>query len=165
VQKGQGSVLTFEFGQPHLSIREPRETQSEISSIRERFKRRRVVPKGEWNLFVFCCHWRCTLNGTELSTDDSSDHDILAAAAKLDGQRLISVYADPISRTSSFDFDLCGKLVTWPYKDCEEREQWSLRTPSGNYLVFRDDAKYRWVPGNQPSNEQVWLPLPVIGQR
>jgi hypothetical protein len=160
VQKGHGSILTFEFGEPHLSIREPRESQSENPTIRERSQRRRVVPHGEWHLFIYFCHWRCSERGTERSTDNSPQEDIVAATRMMDGQRLTSVGVEPTSGASTFVFDLGAKLETWPYADDDET-QWWLSTPSGNNLAYRADGKYSWGPRNQDPDEREWLPLPM----
>src|SRR5580704_16850183 len=89
VQKGHGSFLTFEFGTPHLYLREPRELIAELSTqslpMRRQLQRRRVVPRGEWRLLIYCCHWRCSEDGIAQSMDESTDAEIIAAAKCMDG--------------------------------------------------------------------------------
>jgi hypothetical protein len=81
VQKGQGSILTFEFGAPHLSIHEPiANPLTENPNIRRRLQRRHVTPHGEWFLWIYACHWLCSEHGIDQSTDESPDVDIIMAA-------------------------------------------------------------------------------------
>lgn len=61
VQKGQGSFLTFEFGDPSLQIREPIESTTAASATILAWRRRRrrsIRPIGEWHLWIYCCNWR-----------------------------------------------------------------------------------------------------------
>jgi hypothetical protein len=164
VKKGHGSFLTFEFGTPHLYIREPREPIAELSTqdspMRRQLQRRLVVPHGDWHLWIYCCHWRCSENGIERSMSESSDAEIIAAAKSMDGQRLISIVVDPTAGRSLFHFDLGATLETWPYGDDANDEQWFLFTPSKYVLGYRADGHYSWVKDNQPSNEERWFPAP-----
>ena len=144
VQKGHGSFLTFEFGTPHLAIREPiAEPSAQNPSLAKRLQRRRVVPCGEWHLWIYCCHWCCSESEIQQSTDQSTDDAITAAADLMDGQCLISVGVEPASGRTLFRFDLGGMLETWPYVDANE-EQWFLYTPSKHVLSFRADGHYSW---------------------
>ena len=113
VQKGHGSMLTFEFGNPSLQIREPIDASAGASPrTRASLARRKVTPRGEWHLWINCCNWRCTANGMEIAHSDSADADIAAAAAELDGQRLLAVTVEPHRGRSTFAFDLGGLLET-----------------------------------------------------
>jgi hypothetical protein len=159
VQKGHGSFLTFEFGAPHLSIREPiAEPSIQNPKIRKRLQRRRVAPHGEWHLWIYCSHWRCAENGVELSTDESADAEIIAAAEFMDGQCLLSVGIEAASGRSLFRFDLGATLETWPY-DGGDEEQWFLYAPSKHVLSYRADGHYSWRVSDQTPDEENWLPL------
>jgi len=166
VQKGHGSFLTFEFGTPHLYIREPREPIAELSTqdspMRRQLRRRLVVPHGDWHLWIQCCHWRCSENGIAQSMDESSDAEIIAAAKSMDGQRLISIVTDPAAGRSRFQFDLGATLETWPYDDDRNHKQWLLFTPSKYVLSYRADGHYSWAAKDQPADEARWLPLPCV---
>jgi hypothetical protein len=165
VKKVHGSILTFEFGTPHLYIREPRpiaELSTPNSPMGRQLQRRLVVPHGDWHLCVDCCHWRCS--GIDQSTDESdesTDAEIIAAAKFMDGQRLMSVETDPAAGRSLFQFDLGAKLETWPYDDDDNDEQWCLCTPSNYWLSYRADGHYSWAAGDQPVDEQRWFPVPA----
>ena len=53
VKPGQGSFLTMEFGQPHLEIRDPRETLHTRSvKLKQAYAKRKVILHGEWFLWV-----------------------------------------------------------------------------------------------------------------
>jgi hypothetical protein len=159
VQKGYGSMLTFEFGSPHLLVREPLANPStENPKIRKLLKRRNVTLHGEWNLWIYRCHWRCSENGDQRSTDSSSDADIIAAAEFMNGQQLSSIEVDAPKRKSIFKFDLGATLETWPYESGNE-EQWMLFTPSGYVLTYRADGQYSWCSSDQTPDEERWLPL------
>lgn len=159
VQKGYGSFLTFEFGAPHLSIREPiAEPKVANPKFRKRLQGRSVTPRGDWRLWVYCCHWRCAENGVEQSTDESTDAEIIAAAKFMDGQCLTAVAIEPGSGRSLFRFDLGATLETWPYANGDEK-QWFLYTPSKHVLSYRGDGRYSWGASNQTPHEQHWLPF------
>ncbi len=162
VQKGQGSMLSFEFGTPHLLIREPvANPATDNPKIRTLLQRRRVFLHGEWNLWIYCCHWRCAENDVDQSTDNSPDAEIVATASLMDGQRLMSVEINPATGKSLFRFDLGATLETWPYEDDNE-EQWMLFTPSGYVLTYRADGYYCWCRSDQSPDEERWLQLPQV---
>jgi hypothetical protein len=162
VQKGHGSILTFQFGAPHLSIREPIPNPSvQNENVRRQLQRRHVVPHGEWYLWIYMCHWRCTENNIVQGTDESADADIIAAAACMDGQKLTSVEVEPASGRSKFRFDLGATLETWPYED-DNDEQWLLFTPGDHVLTYRADGFYSWAASNLSPDEERWLPLPRV---
>jgi hypothetical protein len=161
VQKGQGSMLTFEFGAPHLSIREPISNPlTDNPKIRKILRRRHVALHGEWYLWIGTCHWRCSDGGNEQCTDLSPDEQIVEAAKLMDGQKLVSVEVEPETGRSQFGFDLGAILETWPYADEDNDEQWSLYTPSNYVLGYRADGHYSWTPSDQPPHREKWLPLP-----
>ena len=135
VTKGHGTFLTFEFGSPHLVVREPQEVPSGASSrVRRILTRRSVLPLGEWHLWIYCCEWR-VWNQDRLVGDWSTRRRIARAAAFLNGQRLMSVAIAPRGVRTSFKFDLGGHLQTAPYN--RTGEQWLLYEPKGKVLVLR----------------------------
>lgn len=162
VQKGQGSFLTFEFGDPSLRVREPIEPQVTTSTkIVARLRSRVVRPIGEWYLWIYCCNWRCIARGREIAHSESTDKRIHSVAGELDGQRLQSVNVDPVNGTSSFAFDLGAVLETWPYEDEDLDEQWSLHRRSGYTFAYRKDGRYSWSGPDVRSGDEVWLRLPA----
>jgi len=160
VQKGYGSFLTFDFGVPHLSIREPVDNpRTEHPNVRKRLQRRSVRPHGEFYLWIYCCHWRCAENGVECAHDESADAEIHAAASFMDGQILRAVQVDPASGGSLFRFDLGATLETWPYANDDNDEQWSLEAQQKFYFSYRADGQYSWAPHDCLPDQMIWKSL------
>ncbi|MDR0243378.1 MAG: hypothetical protein LBJ65_17435 [Burkholderia sp.] len=153
VTKGQGSFLTFEFGQPALHEREPREPRVGASGLaapaRDRLASRHVTVAGNGHLWICYCHWSIALDGRELAHSESRAGDIAAAARQLDGQFLTSVAPRAQPGAWAFDFDLGGTLATWPYGDDPADEQWHLYDGrSGNVLTALADGTWSYGPAN-----------------
>ncbi|WP_176040269.1 hypothetical protein [Burkholderia stabilis] len=160
VTKGQGSFLTFEFGQPELEVREPRAGSPDLSAAaRDRLASRRVTVAGNGHLWICYCHWSIALDGRELAHSESRSGDIAAAAQRLDGQILQSLAPGAEPGAWAFDFDLRGKLTTWPYGDDPSDEQWHLfDRRSGNVLTARADGTWSYGPANDPPGEGPFGP-------
>ncbi|WP_343726345.1 hypothetical protein [Burkholderia seminalis] len=150
VTKGQGSFLTFEFGQPALHVREPRGGASgQAAPARDRQASRRVTVAGDGQLWICYCHWSIALDGRELAHSESRAGDIAAAARQLDGQFLRSIAPRAEPGAWVFDFDLGGKLTTWPYGDDPTDEQWHLYDArTGNVLTALADGTWSYGPAN-----------------
>jgi hypothetical protein len=148
-EKGQGSMLTFEFGDPHLSVREPI-TASPTSSpkIRKALARRRVRPHGVWYLWIYCCNWRISAQDLEIAHSEASNEAIVEAVKEIDGQKLLSLDVDPSQGTSCFRFDLGASLETWPYGESRDDEQWLLYEKDGKILSFHADGHCSWETSN-----------------
>lgn len=68
---GHGTFLTFEFGRPHLDIREPvAATKRATTRVRARLARRSVEIHGDWHLWIYCCEWEVFSRGKRVG--DSS---------------------------------------------------------------------------------------------
>lgn len=134
VRSGHGSFITLEFGEPSLSIREPRELATPVSErVRRRLARRRVTVRGQWHLWIYCCDWAVTVDDAVVG-DSASDESINRAVVELDGQKLTGVRRAPRPGGWRFDFDLGARLTTWPYDDAE---QWCLYEP-GDLVTVAD---------------------------
>jgi hypothetical protein len=161
VQKGQGSMLTFEFGNPSLYVREPIEPSPVTAEkVAARLRRRNVRPIGEWTLWIYFCNWRCFARGKIIAHSESIDKRIAAAAYELNGQRLLAVSVDPDTGTSSFVFDLGARLETSPYGGEASDQQWSLNRLSGGVFAYRADGRYSWSTSDTRPDDEIWLPLP-----
>ncbi len=162
VKKGHGSFLTFEFGKPSLNVREPKAPYPEMSDrVHELRGRRLVTVRGEWHLWIYCCHWEIRSKDKFLSHNESPDAVIDEAASFLDGQILESVTVLPDASTI-FQFDLGGTLKTRPWEekgDEEVYEQWMLYEPSGMVFEILSDVTYSHFPGNASPDEIDSLPL------
>ncbi len=158
VERVHGSILSFQFGAPSLLAREPHASTSSSARVRQLAARRLVKPVGEWNLFVFCCHWRVIAPGELVADDESAQDQIEAAAHLLDGQKLLSVALDTDSRSTTFTFDLGSALATWPYEGNHD-EQWSLYLPDRRVLTYRADGRYNLGPSDEKPDHAVWDPV------
>ena len=157
--KGQGSMMSFEFGAPRLTIREPYRSECPSVEVRKSAARRHVRPRGEWFLFVCSCEWR-VLSGEEQVASSASEASAIEQAVRdLDGQKLIAVEVNPVDGTSQFRFDLGGALSTWPAGG-ETDEQWCLHMRHGQAFGYRGDGHYCHGPANQPPECERWTALP-----
>lgn len=154
VKKGHGSFLTFEFGSPSLIIDEPVAPRSNRTDRENRaLARRRITPRGEWHLWIYCCDWEIEDHGSPLAHSESPDAAINDAAKFLDGQILIAVSVAPDSSTT-FQFDLGGVLKTSPWPEEEAVEQWMLYEPSGHVFTIDSSARYSHQLGNVHPDDQ-----------
>lgn len=153
VKKGHGSFVTFEFGSPSIEISpvRPIKATPEFPASQERT----VAVHGEWHLWIYCCAWEVSQEGTSVSHDGSSDKAIDTACRVLDGQAIKEIQINHRTKETIFTFDLGGRLVTRPYGD-EVLEQWHLYCPDGKVFTFRSDGKYSFETGECPSEEEQW---------
>ena len=159
VAKGYGSFLTLEFGKPHLNIREPVvASRNATKRVRESLARRRVYPRGEWHLWIYCCDWDVFCKGRRVG-GSSTDLRIRAAADVLDGQKLIRFSISSRTAQCSFRFDLGAVLTTRPFD--RWREQWLFYEPSGKVLILRADGFYKHVRSDVPDRQEKWMPVYV----
>lgn len=147
VAKGHGSFLNFEFGSPSLVVHDHPSRN-----------RGTAYARGASSLWIYCCHWRITRTGEQLSWSEDDTALINRAAAYLNGQRLDAIAVNPGDGRTHFRFDLGGVLETWPYGDDANDEQWSISTHGA---VFRVNATshYEIGPVDAPLSADGWLPL------
>jgi len=92
---------------------------------------------------------------------ESSKKQIAAALRVLNGQALSKVLIYRKAGSSTFEFDLGGKLTTKRFKDLkqdgEPYENWMLFEPSGYVLTYRADGKYSYQRGDEPIEKPEWL--------
>jgi hypothetical protein len=160
VKQGYASFVTFEFGEPHLHIQEPRKaTKQATEKVRRNAARRRIFVHGDWHLWIYICDWRFFFKGEEIANHTSSRKVVKKAILELDGQALTSVTIKQ-SYVSIFEFDLGGKIEISPnHKDYEKTSQlWFLYEPSGNVFTLRADGKYSRA---QEDEEDKWKPLVI----
>lgn len=150
VRPGYGSSLTFEFGTPRQEIepvvnREPNRQGSRPTRL--------VTICGDWHLWIDCCGWRITQDGSVLASFESSVETILAACGALDGQALSEFTYRPERGESTFRFDLGGKLDTKPY-DSDLLEQWMLYCPDSHVLTYRSDGAFSHCRGDTTPDDE-----------
>jgi hypothetical protein len=143
VMKGQGNVLSMDFGAPHLSINEPHKRYGSRSKlVREMPLHRQVAILGEWHLCIDHCHWRLLINEEQKVCSEDPDKLLHEAAMVLDGQILVSVAVNQPLGTSRFCFDLGACLETRPVGDGDDKVQWYLTTLDGRTLNFLANGKH-----------------------
>ncbi len=158
VKQGYSTYLTFEFGQPHLEIREPKQPRAKSARVRRLFARRRVSVYGEWRLWLYICNWALFQGERCRATANSTRRQTLAATNDIDGQAITDVQVTPDLRHATFSFDLGGRLEVSTWHDNSEDVQWLLYEPSGRTLEVRADGHYLYA---RPGEEGQWrLPAP-----
>lgn len=154
-KKGYGSFLTFDFGEPHLEVRESFRTKDGIRELR-----RLAYVHGDWYLWIYICDWAIISHEKEKANSASRTREIERALGRLNGQALVQVKVEPDAQTV-FTFELGDQLITRPniaeYGTLQE--QWLLYEPSGNVFTLRDDLKYSYNPGRTAAEDEVWIPL------
>jgi hypothetical protein len=130
------------FGTPSLQVREPFSTDSKSDAVQRMASRRRVTIRGEWWLWIYCCHWRLTSGDLQLATASSSFGRIERAAAELEGQQLVSVAVEPETGATRFAFDLGCVLHCRRFERDTDAELWMLYKPSGYVLSVHGNGTF-----------------------
>ena len=151
-QKGFGSFITFDFGEPLLNINE---TDRVRNGVKEHI--RRVHVRGDWHLWIYLCDWTIVTQGKIIATETSKTRDIHRATYRLNGQILVRVEIQADSSTI-FSFELGDQLITKPNQEAYgvESEQWLFYEPSGLVFTLRADRKYSYHHGSTLPKDQVW---------
>lgn len=154
VDAGQGSMISFEFGEPSLKIREPiKPTKHMQKNIKEILDRRRVTVNGEWFLWIYCCDWIVKEN-KKIIGDSTTKLRMEKASKFLDGQKLINVIIRPRGCRTVFEFDLGGILETKPYDKISE--QWLFYEPDGKVLTLRADKMFSYGHKDTSQENEKW---------
>ncbi|WP_149901733.1 hypothetical protein [Rhizobium rhizogenes] len=132
---GHGSFLTFEFGAPTLRRKDPT----------EHFKKRMMIVRGEWHLWIYCCLWEVRDGGALVANSDSSREQMSNAARILDGQILCSVGYLRDTMRCRFEFDLGGILETWLDRT-DPSEQWMLYNGQNDVWTLNAENELKRTP-------------------
>jgi hypothetical protein len=115
VSGGVGSMLTLEFGAPHITVRDPVAPRAAKSErVRRHLRRRHVSIVGDWDLFVQYCNWKISVSDGSCDSDSFDWRQPNECLRDLDGQRLVSAGAGSLANSWKFEFDLGGVLELWP---------------------------------------------------
>jgi hypothetical protein len=135
VRRGVGSFLTMEFGEPHLSIREPITPRvSRSAKVQRMLKRRRVFIEGDWHFWIQWGHWKLRTAHGSLDFQAPSGSPLDECLADLDGQRLVSARADRPGKVAVWEFDQGGLLEIGHSGQEDEEPQWSLHRWNGDVI-------------------------------
>ncbi len=140
VRKGHGSFLTFEFGQPRVTIREPVAASAGASeAVRKSLARRRVFISGDWQLWIQNAHWEIETRYEKVNSDTFDAVSLQEALKELDGQRLLSVSADASDGSCVLGFDLGASLTLRPNANVDD-DQWSIHAADGSWITCGMDG-------------------------
>lgn len=156
VRQGFGSFLTFEFGEPHLVIREPIHASSDATAkTRKHLAQRQVTIHGDWHLWLYLSDWRILSEGKWLAHSESTRQQIRKATSILDGQAIVRVSVTRRLLTT-FEFDLGGRVEARPNTKAygQDSDLWLLYEPSGLVFTLRADGQYSHAPGDGSADEQ-----------
>lgn len=126
--------LTMSFGKPSLHIEEPTAARSKSPAAQRRATRRHVTVRGQWWLWLFCCHWQLKQNDVTLATGSSSMRRIELGLKQLDGQKLVSVTVDAETGRTRFLFDLGCELMCRRFERGSDSDVWTLYGPGDEIL-------------------------------
>ena len=170
VHLGLGTSLEFNFGDPHIEIREPiNPKNSYTAKVRRYLSRREVQVQGSWRLWISFCGWRFYNHEREIGTSIASKRAVNRVIELVDGQALIKVIVEETGVTT-FQFDLGGLLETYPVIDPDDIPEtmdcWTLFEPSGKAFTLTKDVKYLYKSSKALSRDSDYLPLyPKITQQ
>jgi hypothetical protein len=164
VERGYGSFVTIEFGEPHVEISEVGLMPVEIEGVPERALGRRSAVHGDWHLWIYQCEWSLTLKDIQLAHSESNAVTMNRALHVLNGQCLAGLQIDSRDGSSVFSFDL-GCVLTVIPDDASEGDEpdelWLLFEPSGQVLAVRNDGSYCRGPSTEPTDQHRWSPIAV----
>lgn len=159
VRRGHGSFLVMEFGNPHLSVREPIITSpGSPDKVRRNLQRRHIDVVGDWRLWVQYAEWKLTSRYGVLTNNDPDGSPSDECLSDLDGQQLLLVGPGMKERSCSLAFDLGGALDMWPSESVPE-EQWSLYGWEGDIVSCSHDGQLVFERANL--DRRVYRPLKI----
>src|SRR5687767_13366715 len=148
--------LSMNFGQPSLSILEPRIVKSKYKKVNDSFKYRGVTLRGEWYFWVLNGYWKLSIENFDEVTGANSYKRKSMALARLDSQKLTQVSVNPETSATQLDFDLGASLSIRRIDIKSDGDIWSLYQPNGYVLSVRADGKYYDDPGDTEYGKNDW---------
>jgi hypothetical protein len=143
VTRFHGSMLMIEFGEPRLSVEEPRSVPLRLEVGPEHGLARRVSAVGQWTLEILSCDWELRLGPDVIAHHETQDPFMARALRHFEGQALNDASVDEIAACTTFAFDLGATLTTRPAQQMRAKdagEHWTLRSPDGSWTAFGGDA-------------------------
>lgn len=163
VKDGVGSAITFEFGEPHLEIREPTQAPRKSSRrVRELLASRSVHVHGQWHLWIWMCSWEIFQTGERVGSSRTRKKSMDRVVYSLNGQKLIRFSINRHGDECRFEFDLGGVLVTHAYtksRPDRESDHWILFLPPRGVLTLRNDRTFSFHRSNRPAGAGDWKPV------
>ncbi len=151
--------LSINFGQPSLSIVEPRGVKTDNEKIRKFRQYRHVTLRGEWFLWILGAYWKLSIKDFGEVTSASQYKKMAMALARLDGQKIIDASVNPLTSATQLIFDLGAQISIRRTRISSREDIWSLYKPNEYVFSVRADGKYKDVPGKHADNEKDWAPI------
>jgi hypothetical protein len=121
-----GSILTMEFGEPHVRVRGPIVASADASErVRRNLARRRVFLCGEWRLAISYAFWEITTRYVTVNSDEFDIGELQDTLNEVDGQRLLSVEEGAEPGSFVLIFDLGASILIRPNAS-DEDDQWTI---------------------------------------
>ncbi|MCP4141633.1 MAG: hypothetical protein GY755_15390 [Chloroflexi bacterium] len=141
-QRGYGSFLNLEFGNPKTKFSGIHKPKEENKFPFNEFENRHVKIKGEYSFFIYMSNWKIYAKDNELAHDESEREEIEFALGFINGQKLNKVIINANKNITELEFDLGGIIVISDehYSD-EINELWNFYTKSEKVLTYRNDRK------------------------
>jgi len=96
------------------------------------------------------CDWVILKNDDDLADSESPEEQIEQAISYIDGQCLAALpTVDDKLKTWGFKFDLGGALLTRPYDDGDQHDQWMLFEADGNVVSSDQTGRLTREPGSR----------------
>lgn len=163
VRRGEGSFLTFEFGEVRTVTRKPIELPDHLpKKLAARLRRPGSYKHGEWHLWIYSCHWCITSRGKQLASSEATNESLGPILRRLSGRAIVDISIDPHTAATRFSF---GKreasrldLATRPRPGELTAKQWLLYTPERRVLVIRGTGEFDILPMDEVQEED-WQSL------
>jgi hypothetical protein len=162
VTKVHGSIVSMEFGEPHLEISKQRNGLALLEGVPKRLPQRLAVVRGDYTLAIEMCVWQIEVSGAELAHCESDDRRMTRALHVLNGQALTGVAISKSDGSTTFSFDLGAAVRTHPATGGtydEPADQWWLSMPNGEYLVLRSGPEFSIHDCHAKEDQMTWRSL------
>jgi hypothetical protein len=139
VERGHGTFLTMEFGAPHLVVREPIKSKSEMPRVVRLLAHRQVFIHGDFSLFIQDSRWSISTKDQTVG-QDSSETEVGEMLRDLDGQRISAVNFGEADTTLEFDLGITVRLGKSIFPNEPRSVLWSLKRFGIPSLVLLNDG-------------------------
>lgn len=132
VRQGHGTFLTFEFGKPHIRVREPKKhVSSNLESVERHFQRRKITVVGEWHLWIQYAKWSIETMNHKTSDSDEDSKSVKDSLEEVDGQILLQAEVSNAEKKITLTFDLGAKIIIFPDADFYDEDLLAIYNVEG----------------------------------
>jgi hypothetical protein len=124
-KRGHGTFITIEFGEPHLVVREPIKSKSEMPRVVRLLARRQVFIHGDLSLFIQDSRWSISTKDRTVGLD-TSETEVAEMLRDVDGQRVTAVNFAEADTTLEFDLGATVRLGKSIFPTDARSPLWSL---------------------------------------